>query len=388
VPVDGLVQRLLLLIEEGGQYGESQENARRVLACLLEGCGRLCFGEQFLRQISSGETVDMLVDHLLGGEVGGRARTAGRILSCVVTAICPARGSPSADSPRTNPPSSPEVVAPRVAEGPDGWIEQHAVEFLERLCEHLPRVAELLEVGSLAGFAVDRSKTLRLQQGTVRVAGGTLIELVGLVNNLVRTGRPQILQALGEAQLLRICMESMLAHPWCCLLHNACARLASDVLTVACTASPMAGIRLVLGLLRDGFGERIVAEYAEDGKRNEDGSIRRGRVGYMGQLHTLVRELCDFCAAVPECGSALFSVEGWFSVVMPAVKLAGRLHAADLASPNFALEFCHDVVLDGEELFADALGDSALDDSVEASPPGSPGLSQGAVLVSRTGAVG
>lgn len=355
LPTDGLVDALVEVLREEGEDGLRREAARRILDGLLDQVQSSSFNADLLDQFTDPAITDTLMGTLLSGDAS--AATAGAVVARAVSVLY--GGMPQialaaatavsarrrravgllSDDEGEEAAEALEHIA-RMGEKVRACIQDQVNGMLAQVCKHLPGLANLIR--DLLG----QSRLLALPLGTVRVAGPCAREIVALVTALVQTCQTSVLDALTEANIVPLCIELMFAFPWNNLVHNGVLRLVRTVLE--------AGSGLLLGLLRhpsfgrEGsvpgdeaaaallpLGPRLVLEFdAEDKHRKRVSRARAERVGYMGHLHILTKELSEFCENVPECGAELFNTDGWFSIVIPFVRQIDRIHCAGLGAPR------------------------------------------------------
>jgi hypothetical protein len=358
---EGLAELLVgRLSSQSEPKGSDTENVALITLELLAQKDSICYGDEILRQLTSPRVIEILMNHVFGS--GPTAQAALSILTSLVfhTNVQPKgvsmgvtsvstpmstlsppplvlRGDDDlvnigADDPLEALPPVGEVAPPRTPSPPRSprtsasacpaaWLSAHGAALMRDICLHLPRLRTMLE-GVLKRGPPPAPSSATCHSN---VLGSTVLEVIGLLSMIVRTGSPEVLEAVLNEQLLPRCLEMFFQHPWSSLLHNAIVGLISSV------ASATDGVRpeLVLSLLREGLGERLVEEYQAEAALF--GTRQPGpRVGYMGHLYNVCCEFQDYGSRVPEVGSAFSALSGWSDVVLPELERITAVHAQDM----------------------------------------------------------
>lgn len=374
-PVDGLVSRLLLRLEDSAPTGDTQENIKLVIVELISQNDQMCAartggGEDFVAQLTSPQAIRLLVEHVFCGKADTVSASAS-ILSSIVwhSYVVNKAGADVPPSPSTLSPTSPPLLSfnnggddDLVNTGmedpfddvPIGELQAHEAAIkatssaspprspanhpstpnaipppqggvMREVCAYFPRIRSLLDAvlaRSNADPDIDRCPF-----GKAPWLGGTTLEVLNLLTMLARTGSEEIFEGIHAHDLLPRCIQIFFLHPWSSMLHCSVRTMLAEVL------SSTEGVRpaLVLRLLQNGgLVERVVNEYREENKYSSGGRQRCPRVGYMGQLHHMCQGLGKFASQVQDCRTALEAVDGWLDVVQPAVSKTDRLHGEQL----------------------------------------------------------
>mmetsp|Transcript_49824 Transcript_49824/g.108370 ORF Transcript_49824/g.108370 Transcript_49824/m.108370 type:complete len:614 (-) Transcript_49824:135-1976(-) len=328
---------------------DTQENVTLVVLELLSQKETILYGESLFRQLTSADTVGTLVDQIFGGR-RGCVRAATSILSSIVfhADVSPKGGTCSdAQTPQLSPlpppavssslgdedlvnvgdeESFPATFSPspsqsdHLSEG--SWLRGRNSCLMQEICNHFPRIRLLLDK------ALGDDSSVAMPIGTISAIGNTSLEVVNLISMLTRTGHNAILEAILREQLLPRCLELFFRHPWSSLLHNSVKSLVSEVMTST------AGIRqsLIAALLSEGgLAERFIEEYKAEATERADGiRYRHVRVGYMGHLHLMCTELCEYGSRAVQVKDALSQFSGWRDEILPALDATKKTQAEEL----------------------------------------------------------
>eukprot|EP00929_Paragymnodinium_shiwhaense_P099769 TRINITY_DN615_c0_g2_i3.p1 TRINITY_DN615_c0_g2~~TRINITY_DN615_c0_g2_i3.p1 ORF type:complete len:2840 (+),score=775.02 TRINITY_DN615_c0_g2_i3:113-8632(+) len=404
LPTEGLGDKLLQMFCKADASDSSKsseedadakcENAALVVLELLERHYQetLCFGEAFLREVTSNEAVVALMDQVVSDRSAAVATSASILASimirgvrCGLDAAIHAVNAPSetaALGPGATPASPSAPLAPlRMSPAASSLHEDELTNIggsvdeldspeeeakLERLIHNeaarahpaaedpgtdavdpavsMKRFAWLCDRGS--GFLTDLAAQLPRLRGTLddalgrsdaahdaphppdkAVLGGNILEVIQLLTVLVRSTATQMTEIILKEQLLPRCVELALTFTWSSLLHNAVLALLLEVVNSA--SMPELRQKLLLELLREGgFAERLVAEYSEEAAQNSQ--TNAPRVGYMEHLNRFCAELRKYATTNTEMESYLASVEGWTTVVVPALDERERIEKLEL----------------------------------------------------------
>jgi len=368
VPTDRIVELLLARLVQRGV----EENASRIVKGLLHDTSTLCFEFDFFKQLVAPNVIDFLVELVLRDQPGC-SYAAASILTCIfshpyMVTSADERVMESLhsslregdDSPHSSvthsPPSSPQSPdvdsltteatesRPKASVSSGGGDDdpavartprrrptetmattprQLAVYAINRICHHLPELAEFIG-GDSGRIAVTPG-------GKFPAAGRARLEIVKLLTVLIKTGRSSVLKAVRESQALPRCLVSFFRHPFNCVLHNAVSDLISEAL-VAGASTAAEGLNLVIAFLRDGeVSKCFLTEYLRDEERQNAGPRNKlERVGYMAHLHLLTVRLSDFCTCVPQCAGLLVKADGWLSLVLPGARAALEIYSMEL----------------------------------------------------------
>lgn len=352
---EDLVSRLLETLQDVGRV-DAQENVTLVILELLSQKENLSFGEELMSLLTMRETITFLVNHMFSG-LPGSVPSAASILSSVIfhtdlqmrgMTVCTT--SPSM-SPLAMPPApvlgeddmvnmgldEPVVQEAVTAKAPmspprspmasltvrhqlAGNLQSRSAQLSREVCFHFPRFRQLLEASLKAEDAL-----MELPQGPVRPVGSTVLEVVSLLATLVKTGSNIVLESVLQHQLVPLCFQIFLSHPWSSLLHNTLRPFFAEVLAFL----DGGGIReeLVMQFLKEGqVAKRIVAEFHAEALHKAEpssssgGKRRHARVGYMGQLHLICLDLRSLALQSPQVREVLQSEIGWADVVLPALE--------------------------------------------------------------------
>lgn len=354
-----LVSRILLQFQADAN---AQENASLIIMELLTHKDFLCFGEDLLRQLTCETVVRTLVDCMLSESHCGPA-AATSILSTIVfhTSVGMVLGGNLPHTPtmtplsppppltgdddmvnvgfddglpeevaiasRTSPPTSPSRsnsgTPARVAE----WLQVRSTILMRDLGVHLSRIQRLLD------DSLQRRTVQRMPIGEVSAVGPNVLELINFLTMIVKTGRSEIFEAMLKEEIAPRCMEVFFQHPWSSVLHNSIRLFISEILSLSADLI-LNSVRseVVVAMLREGgLAERLVAEYAaEETSKSANYRHRHARVGYMGHLHAISREIREFAEKSEQCNVVLDAVPGWSTVVLPALAEVETIYGQEL----------------------------------------------------------
>mmetsp|Transcript_70212 Transcript_70212/g.205876 ORF Transcript_70212/g.205876 Transcript_70212/m.205876 type:complete len:679 (+) Transcript_70212:70-2106(+) len=355
-PTEGLVSRLVSLLQHQGLCADTLENLAMVLRELFARKDTICFTDDLVRDASSRDSVDLLVTHALGDDPGRASAAMSMLFSSLYH-------TSSEEVQATFPVYAPLAPHPLRFDGEEMLTVGVSVNETD-VCEALPaRMGFDRPMRSLSGVSVNMpslngrlcdficshfeqvraflDRRIEMEtpsptpiRGGVSAVGSATLELIFLLALLTRSSRSAVLNAFEREQILPRCFKLLLRHPWSSLLHNAIGSLFSEILAISDEDSVM----LVKGFTRPGsIIESVVAEYSAQERFDSGERQRQPRVGYMGQLHVLCCDLRDFCDNSHECGSAVASVRGWSSTVQPAVSATLRVFDQELGVQEGAM---------------------------------------------------
>jgi len=157
-------------------------------------------------------------------------------------------------------------------------------------------------------------------------ATATVLEVVCLLSQLLKTGRDIVFQAASDLDLLPKCLQMLFHFPWSTLLHNALRSVINEFVN-----NREQGFAALLALIaRSDLMQRVADEVGSEAEARNAGHRQRSRprVGYLGHLRILCEDLAELGKMETEVSDALSQATGWKDVILPEIEFVQRLQNA------------------------------------------------------------